>query len=99
MPIPLTSLKVHQDNVFREVICDPEGGSLGEMTPGFPQCEYSGTDIARRAVACWNACIGIPTEMLETPANDNKPSLANALAQQVVQLQAELKLAQEAVEK
>lgn len=64
--MPLSKLKLHQDKNFPEVVCEPSGGSLGEFSPGYPESGLVGTDLARRAVACWNACIGIPTETLES---------------------------------
>lgn len=45
-----------------------------------------------RLVACWNACIGIPTEMLESTEHGEKPALVTALATQVAQLRGELKV-------
>lgn len=64
--MPLTNLKLQQDQKFPEVVCEPSGGSVGEFSPGYPESGLEGADLARRAVACWNACIGIPTETLES---------------------------------
>ncbi len=47
----------------------------------------------RRVIACWNACIGIPTETLEATDPNDQPALVVAMARQIVQLRGELKIA------
>lgn len=52
-------------------------------------------ETTSRVVACWNACIGIPTEILESTEHGDKPALVTALAQQVAELRGELKTLQQ----
>lgn len=45
------------------------------------------SDIAARLTACWNACIGIPTEMLETADPERQPAIYSIQAKRIAQLE------------
>lgn len=80
------AIRYHEaHNSFGFVLCDAEHGipSIGSVHPTDPPTLRCGNQhvqihnypqqteaIARRLVACWNACVGVSTEKLEARARE-----------------------------
>lgn len=91
----LDNLRLHKDESFAGITRLPGGGEIVAFVSTSKKCEYDEAGVIRRVAACWNACIGIPTEVLEATDPDERPALMNALAKEVARLRGELKVLQQ----
>ena len=71
------------------VLVTTEGDSIADLHIGgnrWPSEEQTQRN-ARRLVACWNTCAGIPTEILETVDPDQQPALYAMQAKRIAELE------------
>ena len=74
------------------VLVTTEGDSIADLHIGgnrWPSEEQTQRN-ARRLVACWNTCAGIPTEILESVDPDHQPTLYVVQARRIAELEQEI---------
>ncbi len=75
------------------VILSAQRDTIAEVFAVHDTASDIGKANGERLVACWNACRGIPTDMLAAEEPDHQPIIYAALVKQIQELRGELKIA------